>query len=216
MHRPLVPLGVGDRLVGILPEIGGRRRDSSPERASRRAAAHRGRSHLAPPRMDLFVRACRPIIRSPRRRCESTNWFTNGSSPHWRHAASPPRFAARAFRERKASFFVLAEAIRGTSCSKDRRSSGAPSAAVGVPSCSMAACCSADRNSLPNFPAFSIWLRVLCSMTVLLLSWANRRERSSADFTASESHDRLVEERVTLLEPRYRTLNWGRRLSNGT
>jgi lipoyl(octanoyl) transferase len=35
-------------------------------------------------------------------------------------------------------------------------------------------------------------------------------------FTASESHDRLVEERVTLLEPRYRTLNWGRRLSNGT
>jgi lipoyl(octanoyl) transferase len=32
---------------------------------------------------------------------------------------------------------------------------------------------------------------------------------------ASESHDGLVEERVALLEPRYRTLDWGRRLASG-
>ena len=67
----------------------------------------------------------------------------------------------------------------------------------------------------PNFRAFSIWLPGPCSMTDLSLTWANRRERSSADSLRSESHDRLVEERVTLLEPRYRTLEWGRRLSNG-
>jgi lipoyl(octanoyl) transferase len=32
-------------------------------------------------------------------------------------------------------------------------------------------------------------------------------------FTSSDSHDRFTEERAVLLEPRYRTLDWGRRLT---
>jgi lipoyl(octanoyl) transferase len=35
------------------------------------------------------------------------------------------------------------------------------------------------------------------------------------DFSAGKDHDRVIDDRAALLEPRYRTLDWGRRLSSG-
>ena len=178
-----------------------------------------GRRDSASPRMDVFVRGAGPTIRSPQ--TPLANLRTGArtrSSPPWPSAGR----VLGALRGRRVSgdgrrvslFRPRRSARHRVAGHKDRRQRPAPPSRV--PSCSTAALLFRRSEYAPEFPGV-LDLAPGAALDDGFIARAGRidRARSSAGSQPARRHDGLVEERVAQLEPRYRTLDWGRRLSNG-